>query len=204
MESMRGRLSPHFLFNVLNNIWASFENDKESSRNQFDNLTLLIRKSLVNTDEISIPLKEEIAFVKSFIELQKCRMENEINISWNIDVELEDIHVPGMILQIPVENALKHGLAPKKSDGTLKIDVYMENNKIHLMIIDDGVGRNSPSIAKGTGTGIKVLNSTIYLLNQINEQKMSMKIVDINQNNKIGTQVDIEIPIGFDFNLNKR
>nr|WP_319570405.1 histidine kinase [uncultured Draconibacterium sp.] len=203
MESMRGRLSPHFLFNVLNNIWASFENDKEASRNQFNNLTLLIRKSLINTDEVSIPLKEEIAFVKSFTELQKHRMENKIEILWDIDSVLEDLHVPGMILQIPVENAIKHGLAPKGSKGTLTIDAFKENNKMHLRIIDDGVGRNRPSIAKGTGTGIKVLNSTIYLLNQINDKKMTMKIVDINQNNKTGTQVDIEIPIGFDFNLNK-
>lgn len=178
MESMRGRLSPHFLFNVLNNKWSSFENDKESSRHQFENLTLLIRKSLTNTDKVAIPLSEEIAFVKSYIELQKCRMDNELTVNWNVDHSIEEMQVPGMILQIPVENAIKHGLSPKKENRVLIIDISKENEYMLLQVTDNGIGRSRLSITKGTGTGMKVLNSTIYLLNQINDKKMSMKIID--------------------------
>lgn len=203
MESMRGRLSPHFLFNVLNNIWASFESDKEASRHQFENLTLLIRKSLLNTDQVSIPLYEEISFVKSYIELQRNRTETDFTVQWNVDPTLEELHVPGMILQIPVENAIKHGLMPKNETGLLIIDIYKVSGSIILKITDNGVGRNKQNRSIGTGTGLKVLNSTIYLLNQINDRKMSMRFLDMDKNGGTGTQVVIEIPIGIDFNLNR-
>jgi LytS/YehU family sensor histidine kinase len=200
MQNLRGRLSPHFLFNVLNNVWASMEN-KENARHQFDNLSRLIKQSLVNADEISIPLDEEINFVKSFIELQKNGSGSKFTVNWAIEPNLNHIQVPGMILQIPVENAIKHGIQ-NDLDGLLTIKACKKGHNLLLEVTDNGPGGLAKKPANGTGTGLKVLNSTIYLLNQINSNKMTMKMLEPNSGENTGTKVTITIPLDFNFNLN--
>lgn len=202
MESLRGRLSPHFLFNVLNNIWASMD-DRESARNQFDNLTRLIRQSLINTEELAIALNEEIGFVKSFIELQKVGFNNDLMVEWNIGNNIDpDQPVPGMILQIPVENAIKHGLAPKKGTRLLQIGITQDSDYLFMVVKDNGIGlQHSVPSTKGTGTGLKVLTNTIHILNQANEKKMSYEIMDCTKEEGAGTKVTIKIPVKFNYDL---
>lgn len=201
MQNIRNSISPHFVFNTLNNIWDNIE-DRESSKRQFDNLTRLIRQSLVNTEKIAIPLKEEISFVESFIELQKFRMAGELTVYWEISPGLSDQLVPGMILQIPVENAIKHGLAPKKDNRLLKINVTKSASFLNINIQDNGIGmQKAQSSTKGTGTGLKVLTNTIHILNQSNEKKMSYEILYNTEEEGNGTKVNIRIPINFNYEI---
>jgi len=203
MESIRGRISPHFAFNVLNNIWAIID-DKENAKAQFDNLMNMIRHSLVNTEKMSITLGEEIEFVKSFVELQNLRMDNDLDVEWNIEqlVNLQQ-HVPGMILQIPVENAIKHGLSPKMGEKKLRIDIGVSSGFLNMVITDNGVGYHPTSIAtQGTGTGLKVLTNTLHLLNQVNTLKMSYDMVNLATEETTGTRVVIKIPLNYNYNLN--
>lgn len=203
MQNIRNALSPHFVFNVLNNIWAIID-DRENARMQFDNLTNLIRRSLINTEKLAIPLSDEIDFVKSFVALQKLRMDDDLKVVWSIGNEIKlTQHVPGMILQIPVENAIKHGLAPKKDNRVLQIDLKNESGFLHFIIADNGAGlQQTPSSTKGTGTGLKVLKNTIHILNQINENKMSYEILNRNEEQEVGTKVIIKIPLNYNYNLN--
>jgi tetratricopeptide (TPR) repeat protein len=202
MENIRGRISPHFVFNVLNNIWAIID-DREHARSQFDNLVKLIRRSLVNTEKLAIPLNEEIDFVKSFIELQRLMMDNDLDVVWNIEngIDLTQL-VPGMILQIPVENAIKHGLAPKKDNRVLTIDITINSGFLLFVISDNGIGlQQGPSPTHGTGTGLKVLTNTIHILNQTNEKKMTYEIRNCDEKGISGTKVIIKIPLQYSYNL---
>lgn len=202
LQNTRNTISPHFVFNVLNNIWAIID-DKENARSQFGNLTNLIRQSLIHTDQITISLEEEIEFVKSFTELQKFRLNNELEIKWDIAPNVNfKSHVPGMILQIPVENAIKHALAPKPENRELQISIYCDLDFLILMVADNGEGfHNSSSPFKGTGTGLKVLTKTIHILNEKNEKKMSYEILDRNNEGITGTKVVIKIPLQYHYNL---
>lgn len=202
MENVRGHISPHFTFNILNNIWTIID-DRENARFQFDNLMNMIRHSLVNTEKIAIPLAEEIEFVTSYLNLQNFRMDGELDIVWNIDlgVDLTTL-VPGMILQIPVENSIKHGLSPKQGTKKLSIGVAIDDGVLIVVITDNGVGYNAKAItSKGTGTGLKVLTNTINLLNQINARKMSYDIQSQNNEGESGTKVTVKIPLNYNFNL---
>lgn len=202
MENVRGHISPHFTFNILNNIWTIID-DRENARFQFDNLMNMIRHSLVNTEKIAIPLAEEIEFVTSYLNLQNFRMDGELDIVWNIDlgVDLTTL-VPGMILQIPVENSIKHGLSPKQGTKKLSIGVAIDDGVLIVVITDNGVGYNAKAItSKGTGTGLKVLTNTINLLNQINARKMSYDIQSQNNDGESGTKVTVKIPLNYNFNL---
>lgn len=203
MENVRSRISPHFVFNVLNNIWAIID-DRENAKIQFDNLVNLIRRSLINTETIAIPLADEIDFVKSFLELEKLRMSDNLQVKWNIEKGVDmNLHVPGMILQIPVENAIKHGLAPKKDNRILTITISAETEFLRFVIADNGVGfQQGTSSSKGTGTGLRVLTNTIHILNQTNENKMTYEIQNLDDEGLSGTKVVIEIPTSYNYNLN--
>jgi len=203
MQNIRNALSPHFVFNVLNNIWAIID-DRENARAQFDHLINLIRRSLINTEKLAIPMNDEINFVKSFIELQKMRLDNNLKVVWKIEdgIDLTQ-QIPGMILQIPVENAIKHGLEPKKDNRVLLIDIKTESGFLKFNISDNGLGiQQTPSQTKGTGTGLKVLTNTIHILNQINDEKMSYQIVNREVEDGPGTKVIIKIPLQYNYNLN--
>ncbi|MBV5314028.1 MAG: tetratricopeptide repeat protein [Prolixibacteraceae bacterium] len=202
LQNTRNTISPHFVFNVLNNIWAIID-DRENARSQFGNLTNLIRRSLIHTDQITISLEDEIEFVKSFTELQKFRLNNELDVKWDIDENVNFMrHVPGMILQIPVENAIKHALAPKPENRELKINICSDLEFLILMVADNGDGfYNAPSPFKGTGTGLKVLTKTMHILNEKNEKKMSYEVLTRNENGGTGTKVIIKIPLQYNYNL---
>ncbi|MCG6186520.1 histidine kinase [Maribellus maritimus] len=197
MENIRGRLSPHLIFNTINSIQENIEN-KETSTTQFDNLTRIIRQSLVNTEKTAITLREEICFVKSFIGLQQTRARQEFSVYWRITRELDDELVPGMILQIPVENAIKHGFVHSSFNNELTITAKKETNFLILTVADNGIGiHNAHNSTRGTGTGLKVLTNTIHNLNLSNKKKMSFEILN---NGVKGTKVIIRIPVTFNYN----
>ena len=199
MENIRGRLSPHLVFNTINSIQENIEN-KEASKNQFENLTRLIRQSLVNTEKTAIPLKEEICFVKSFIELQQTNSRQEFSVLWKIAPGLDEELIPGMILQIPVENAIKHAFIRKNENNKLIITIKKNANFLILMVEDNGIGiHQAYNSTKGTGTGLKVLTNTIHYLNSSNKKKMSLEIS--NSNETKGTKVIIKIPVTFNYSL---
>jgi tetratricopeptide (TPR) repeat protein len=202
MENVRGRISPHFTFNVLNNIWAIID-DREKAREKFDNLMTMIRNSLVNSEKMTITLKEEIEFVSCFIDLQNLRNGEEIQVTWSIDEAIDLNHpVPGMILQIPVENAIKHGLMPKTGKKNLEIEISTCGKFLCLSIADNGIGYTpGRSLNQGTGTGLKVLHNTMLLLNQINKDKMEIAMLNLSETTGQGTQIQIRIPLNFNYNL---
>jgi LytS/YehU family sensor histidine kinase len=103
-----------------------------------------------------------------------------------------------MIIQIPVENAIKHGLMPLESDKKLQIVVQQNGVGTMIRITDNGVGREkSKGKAAGTGTGLKLLLQTIQLLNELNPQQIEFGITDHQPN---GTTVKVLIPNGIQFN----
>ena len=108
MGNIRNRISPHFMFNVLNNEMQGVDEEKKQ---RLFTLIHLLRKSLEMTDETSIMLIDEIDFAKTYIELNKQKVGDNLTVSWDISehVDLNNARIIPMMLQIPIENALKHG-----------------------------------------------------------------------------------------------
>jgi LytS/YehU family sensor histidine kinase len=108
-----------------------------------------------------------------------------------------------MIIQIPVENAIKHGLYPLEGSQKLQIRIEQLDRRLLIRVIDNGVGfEKSGSWSKGTGTGLKVLYEVISLLNSKNENKISFEIRELFQETEgcAGTTVQISIPQNYQFN----
>ena len=197
MQNLSSRLSPHLFFNLLGSV-SGDASDPEKVRQQIHHVALLLRKSLENTERTAIPLSEELEMVKSYVELQRSRIpqpfSSEFHISDDVDLNTE---IPSMMLQIPVENAIKHGLMPLDGEKVLRVIVDIIDDSIEIKVEDNGIGReNSKGRTTGTGTGLKVLLQTIRLLNQQNKEPILFRMTDKEPQ---GTIVTISIPRNYTY-----
>ena len=127
MESIRNRVSPHFIFNVLNRE-ISTEEEGSLRRTQLSGLVELLRSSLEISEKLSITLREELRFVRTYLNLQTQALGPDFHLAWNIDPSLDTdaIYLPAMLIQIPVENAVKHGLCA--IEGEKRLSVFVERD----------------------------------------------------------------------------
>ena len=193
--NIRNRISPHFMFNVLNNEMQGVDEEKKQ---RLFTLIHLLRKSLEMTEETSIMLIDEIDFAKTYIELNKQKVGDNLTVSWDISehVDLNNARIIPMMLQIPIENALKHGFPSVEGEKKLSIKMLREEEGIRIFVTDNGKGYhpNGVSSPTSTGTGLRVLNQTLQILNARNRQKAVFLIQNIGTQGETGTKVEIFIP----------
>ena len=205
MESLRGKVSPHFTFNVLGREINRLEGDEKVQKHLLD-LVGYLRRSLELTEKLTVSLQDELDFVVSYIQLEEGRLGTDFEKIIQIDnsVDLNQTMVPSMIIQIPVENAIKHGLSGKEGEKKLQIDVCSQEKGINIQITDNGKGYmpQMMSDTKGTGTGLKVLYQTIQLLNIKNKSaKIRLEITNRSEEGQSGTLVSIYIPSHYNYEL---
>lgn len=211
MENVRNRFSPHFVFNVLNAVIGSLSQE-ESKTLPLRLLIQVLRCNLLASDRIAITLREEIELVKSYTGLRQSVNPATAKTEWNISPEIgTERLLPAMIIQIPVENAIKHAFPPEymseevplvrisiQPDGTDYFLITIEDNGIGYVPGSKPVGKRRPN---DTGMGIHILFRTVDLLNMKNVQKMKFEITDrsIHQQDEHGTRVTILIPYLYNY-----
>ena len=204
MENLRGRISPHFTFNVLGREINQF-NGSEEVKNNLMELVKYLRRSLELTEKLSVSLQDELDFVQSYIRLESGRVSEDFTVSVVVEegLDAKSIMIPSMIVQIPVENAIKHGLAGKDDEKELTIRISREGKGVRIVICDNGRGY-LPQVAsstRGTGTGLKVLYQTIQLLNTKNKNEKIRFNIGNRNDGQTGTQVSVFIPFHFSYDL---
>lgn len=204
MQNTRNTMSPHFFLNVLASL-SGLSGQPERLKEKMKSLALLLRKMIENIDQTAIPLSEEIKAVKAYIDLYSDKIPGTFSVEYLITegTDLERL-IPAMMIQIPVENAIKHGLIPLDGDKILKISVSDYDGYHNVLIEDNGIGlKASTGRSTGTGTGLKVLLQTIHLLNAKNQYKINFSVENCEPDNAFssGTIVSIKIPNEFDYTL---
>ena len=134
---MQAQLNPHFLFNSLNTISFFCREKPERARELILSLSTYFRNTLQNKD-LFIPLSKELEHVKAYLDLEKARFEDSLQIEFDLCTDL-DCFVPPLIIQPIVENAVKHG-AMKRPLGQVKIQTQSQNKQIVISISDNGPG----------------------------------------------------------------
>ena len=169
---------------------------------RLQNFVAIANQLGVSADEL---LQDELDFVQSYISLESGRIGEGFTASVIVEegLDAKRIMIPSMIVQIPVENAIKHGLAGKDGEKELSVRVSREGKGIRILVCDNGRGYlpQVVSSTKGTGTGLKVLYQTVQLLNTKNKnEKMRFDITNRNDG-QTGTQVSVYIPFHFSYEL---
>ena len=153
LNVLRMQLDPHFLFNALNTISSQVERDPRLARAMIEHLGDLLRMSLETRDKQEIPLVEELAFLDHYLAIQRIRFGDHLKIEIRVDADVKYALVPSLILQPLVENAIRHGLSPRSSGGTIVISARRVSGQLEIRVLDDGVGLPT-GWALGTSPGL--------------------------------------------------
>ena len=192
LASLRMQLRPHFLFNSLNAIMAlvrGAENDRALTA-----LGLLgdaLRATLRTTAVHEVPLAEEVAFTRRYLELERLRFAARLQVSFDVPPALLDAAVPAFVLQPFVENAIKHGIINRIEGGAISVSASAEAGALCLAVRDDGVGLAPGWDAAGRG-GLGVSNARLRLEHMYGSAA-SLRLA--NAGGGPGVAVDILVPL---------
>ena len=201
LENIRNRLSPHFIFNVLNR--EMVERNVEEKQ-ELSSLVKLMRRNLELVEQLCVTLAEELDFVKTYINLERRSLGPDFHSELKIekDVQPEQIRIPSMMIQIPVENAVKHALREKEGERNLWVSVCRRGNGICIKITDNGGGYRPDSRNRGTGTGMKVIMQTIQILNNKNKEAIDVSVHNVSlQSGEMGCEVTFWLPDNYDYRI---
>jgi two-component system LytT family sensor kinase len=138
LNTLKGQLNPHFMFNSLNNIRGLMLEDVDKARDMLTRLSEMLRYSLNMNNVDAIRIEEELEIVDNYIALSKIQLEDRLEYEQEVKQELTQIKIPPMILQMLVENAIKHGISNQKDGGKITLIVTDNNEKIILQVNNTG------------------------------------------------------------------
>ena len=159
-QVLRSKLAPHFIFNTLNTLHAQIESDPPGAQATTERLAALFRQVLEASDEPTIPLRDELRFVEAYLGIERARLGSRLEVAFDIPEELEASPVPPLSLQVLVENAVKHGLAPLERGGEIRVGARRQGADLVLEVSDPGPGLGAASPA-GTGTALETLRARL-------------------------------------------
>ncbi|MFT5820134.1 MAG: ligand-binding sensor domain-containing protein [Crocinitomix sp.] len=201
-EALNAQMNPHFIFNSLNSIQHFImTNDKRESTRYLSKFAKLMRKTLDHSQEQNITLKEELEALTLYLELEALRFDNLITYEIIIAPTVDKYHVllPALLIQPIVENAILHGLRPKKAIGHIKISIENEKAMLFITIVDNGVGREIATQEKSDqhdSKGCLLTKERVLLFSKDYNAESDYRIIDLYANEKPnGTEVKIKIPL---------
>lgn len=180
IKSLQAQVNPHFFFNAMNTISALIRVDSERARELLLNLSNFFRSNLQGAKSTSITIEKEIQQVEAYLALEQARFPERFNIHFDIDEALKYAKVPPFIIQILVENAIKHAFHNRKSNNDVYVKVKERQQTIEISVEDNGfgipeekrahIGHNEVSSTSGTGSALENLNKRLIGLYNSNAQ----------------------------------
>ncbi len=155
-QMIRYRMNPHFLFNTLNSIRALISEDKAAAKDMVTELSEFLRYSLVSRNFENVPLKEEMDSLRHYMNIEKMRYENKLDVTFHIDPAAEDYPVASFLLHPLAENALKYGMATSPLPLKVQIAAGVHHGRLHVEIINSGswVEPAPPGAGPNVGRGL--------------------------------------------------
>lgn len=199
-RALRSQMNPHFIFNSLNSIKLLVQESKNEKAVQYlTTFTKLLRGLLNNADKSTITLHEELETCKLYLSLEALRFNDEFSYTINTDagMDLKSVEVPALILQPFVENAIWHGLMPKKGNRLLDISVNRLHNWVTCVIDDNGIGRKAAARVTAdrnyASKGMELTGNRMQINDRLNETESRIIIHDkySAEGEPVGTRVEI-------------
>jgi tetratricopeptide (TPR) repeat protein len=206
-KALHLQMNPHFVFNCLGSI-SSFivQNGSDSAIKYLSKFSKLMRLTLEYSKESLIPIDKEIEGLQNYLELEQLRFNKifDFSITKSADIE-DDLALPPLLLQPFVENAIIHGLVPKKEAGRIDVDFSLSGDNLICKIIDDGIGfeksrmmkENSVSVHKSMA--LDITKKRLEMIKAFTSRKADVDITERTDNdgNVIGTQVLLSLPVQY-------
>jgi signal transduction histidine kinase len=156
LRALKAQVQPHFLFNTLNSIAALIPSDPRAAEEMTTRLAEVFRYALSSSERETAPLSEELAFARGYLDIERARFGNRLSVVTEIEPGLEHIQVPSLLLQPVVENAVRHGIAPRAEGGTIRLTAAREGTRLRLTVEDDGPGIDPSAVARLSGASAEI------------------------------------------------
>ncbi|KAA9339152.1 histidine kinase [Hymenobacter busanensis] len=165
MQTLKAQINPHFLFNGLNNIRSLIGEDPDRARDMLSHLSELLRYAIQLNRTEQVPLGRELAVVRDYLQLESLQLEERLRYTIDVPADCLAVQVPPMLVQVLVENAIKHGLSSRPAGGELHIQACCTGAELQLRVENTGqlapTGHPKPD---GTGTGVHNVRERLRLL----------------------------------------
>lgn len=183
LNTLKGQINPHFIFNSLNNIRGLVQENPAKSKEMITRISELLRSSLLSGKTNFVTIEQELETVENFLEISKIQYEDRLQFQMDISSETKSIQIPPMIVQMLVENAVKHGISILKNGGEINIKTFLNNNNFHIIV------KNTGSISQhesSTKIGLKNIEERLKLLF---DDKANFKLSE--ENNEVTAEIII-------------
>jgi two-component system, LytTR family, sensor kinase len=165
LQTLRGQLSPHFLFNVLNTVGMLVRAERsEEALSLLSEFSDLLRVFLRQPQSDLVSLDQEVRFAEQYLGLQRARFGDRMRVSFDVETSSRDREVPSFVLYPLVENAVKHGIGKTSGGGSITVRAHDAGGRLVLEVEDDGPGVAAPSVADGAGLGLANLRARLASL----------------------------------------
>jgi hypothetical protein len=160
LEMLRYQLNPHFLFNALNSIRASIDEDQARARRMITEFSEFLRYSLLNTNSSEVPLRDEIEAVRNYLAIEKIRFEERLEVLFDVEPAAEECRLPGFLIHPLVENAVKHGMRAGSVPLLIRLSARLSGGTLHIEVANTGkwMGTRSDGHLDSGCTGIGLRN----------------------------------------------
>ncbi len=164
MEALQSQINPHFLFNTLNSVSSLVRFNPDKAREMIVKLASILRR-LMRTTDAFVPLSEEFDFIDDYLDIEVVRFgPDKLRVLKELEPASLEVMVPSMMLQPLVENAIKHGVAPRIDGGSIYLRSRVAGNRVVIEVEDDGVGFSEEAPSSGTGIGMANVTERLQVL----------------------------------------
>ncbi len=186
-KALRAQMNPHFIFNCLNSIKSLIQqNENEKSVTYLTTFSKLIRNLFNSADKKEINLYDELETCKLYLQLEAMRFDTKFSYEVKVDenLDLKSIQIPALIIQPFIENAIWHGIVPRNNGGRISLGVLKKEGLVHVVIDDNGIGRESSQQNRSTSTlahqskGINLTQTRLELNNLLQQRQASLEVID--------------------------
>ena len=157
LDVLKAQVNPHFIFNALNNVRAMINEDKDRAREMVTRLANIHRHTLYHSERDRVPVAEELAVVRDYVALEQMHYEGRMRVDWHLGDDVAQATLPPMLLQLLVENAVKHGISKTVGGGRIAISVQRQGAGLNVSVTNPGEW--DPGSA--SGIGLKNLNERL-------------------------------------------
>ncbi len=205
-KALHLQMNPHFVFNCLGSI-SSFivQNGTESAIKYLSKFSKLMRLTLEYSKESLIPIDKEIESLKNYLELEQLRFNHMFSFSINKSSDIDDdVSLPPLLIQPCVENAIIHGVIPKKTIGSIAITFSITDNQLVCTITDDGIGIDTSkknkenSVRAHKSMALEIIKKRLEMIASSTSKNATINVVELrDQNNVNGTKVELKLPLQY-------
>jgi two-component system, LytTR family, sensor kinase len=154
LQVLKMQIHPHFLFNTLNSVSALMHRDPDEAARTLGSLRQLLERTQAQAGVQEVPLREEMEFLSLYLDIERTRLGGRLQVATRVERGVEEARVPHLVLQLLVENSIRHGIAPRRGPGTVEIRAERRGGRLVLQVADDGRGLPPEGLKRRGGVGV--------------------------------------------------